>query len=224
MVKEGIVLGHLVSKRGIHVYRGKIDVIKKLTPPTTVREIRSFLGHDSFCHRFINDLSKISKPLIRLLMKDVEFKFNEECLESFLILKKSFISEPIMQPHNLSIPFEIMCDMNDYAVSMMLGQKKDKKMHAIYYANMTLDEVRVNYAVAKKEILDVVYAIDKLCSYLVSSKIIVCIYNTSIRYLLKKDEKLRLIRWIMLLHEFDIEIRDKKGTKKYGCRPFIKTN
>lgn len=72
-------------------------------------------------------------------MKDVEFNFNEDCLKSFLTLKKPMVSAPIKQPLNYIIPFEIMCDANSYAVGAVLGQKKNKKMHDIYYASMTLD-------------------------------------------------------------------------------------
>jgi hypothetical protein len=121
MVKECIVLGHVVSKRGIEVDRAKIEVIERLTPPTTVKKVRSFLGHAGFYQRFIKDFSKITKPLTGLLMKDVEFIFDEQCLECFHKLKQALISTPIMQPPDWSLPFEIMCDASDYAVGVVLG-------------------------------------------------------------------------------------------------------
>ncbi|GJY88390.1 reverse transcriptase domain-containing protein [Tanacetum coccineum] len=96
MVKEGIVLGHKISKSGIKVDRAKMDVIAKLPPSTTVKGIRSFLGHASFYRRFIKDFSKIARPMTHLLEKDTPFFFSDKCLSSFKILKKKLTKAPIL--------------------------------------------------------------------------------------------------------------------------------
>ncbi|KAI5313209.1 hypothetical protein L3X38_042383 [Prunus dulcis] len=98
MVQQGIVLGHIISCRRIEVDKAKIDIVRSLLPPKTVKEIQSFLGHARFYRRFIKEFSKISRPLCRLLGKDVEFEFNEECLVAFDKLKELLTSAPIMQP------------------------------------------------------------------------------------------------------------------------------
>jgi hypothetical protein len=116
MVREGIVLGHLVSEWGIEVDRAKIEVIEQLPPPVNVRGIRSFLGHADFYRQFIKDYSHIARPLTNLLAKDVPFEFDDSCLKSFEILKQALISTPIIQPPDWSLPFEIMCDASDYTV------------------------------------------------------------------------------------------------------------
>ena len=162
-----------VSNRGIEVDKAKIEIIKNLQPPKTVREIRSFLGHAGFYRCFIKDFSKITKPLTELLMKEDEFVFDDKCLNAFETLKEALISTPIMQPLDWNQPFEIMCDASDYAVGAVLGQHKEKKLHAIYYASRTLDPAQMNYATTEKELLAVVFALDKFRSYLVGAKIII---------------------------------------------------
>ena len=95
MVKKGIVLGHVVSEKGIEVDKAKVDLISSLPPPKTVKEIRSFLGHAGFYRRFIKDFSKIAKPLCHLLAKDSPFIFNDECSKAFEKLKNLLTSAPI---------------------------------------------------------------------------------------------------------------------------------
>jgi hypothetical protein len=201
-----------VSERGIKVDKAKIEVIEQLPCPVNIKGIRSFLGHAGLYRRFIKDFSQISRPLINLLAKDVPFEFTDECLNAFHTLKKALISAPIIQPPDWSLPFEIMCDASDYSVGVVLGQTKDKKHYAIAYANKTLMRAQLNYATTKNELLAVVFAIDKFRSYLVGAKIIVYTNHAALKYLLtKKDAKPRSIRWILLLQEFDLEIKDKKG-------------
>jgi hypothetical protein len=214
MVKQGIVLGHVISSKGIEVDKAKVDLISSLPPPRTVKDIRSFLGHARFYRRFIKDFSKIARPLCNLLAKDVPFDFNDKCLTAFEILKKTLTSTPIIQPPNWGLPFEIMCDASDYAVGAVLGQRVEKLPHVIYYASKTLNDAQLNYLTTEKELLAVVFALDKFRSYLLGSKIVVYSDHAALKYLLsKKDAKSRLIRWILLLQEFDIEIRDKKGSE-----------
>jgi hypothetical protein len=123
-------------------------------------------------------------------------------------------SAPVIQPSNWSLPFEIMCDASDYVVGAVLEQRKDKKPYVIYYASKTLNSAQMNYTTTKKELLAVVFACEKFRSYLVSSPAVVFSDHTALKYLLsKKDSKARLVRWILLLQEFDITIKDKKGTK-----------
>ncbi|CAN6695191.1 unnamed protein product [Malus baccata var. baccata] len=216
MVKQGIVLGHIVSERGIEVDKSKIDLVRYLPSPTSVREVRSFLGHAGFYRRFIKDFSKISTPLCRLLQKDVSFEFNEECEKAFKHLKEMLTSAPIIRPPDWSIPFELMCDASDYALGAVLGQRKDKQPHVLYYASRTLNDAQLNYSTTEKELLAVVFALDKFRSYLLGTKVIIYTDHAALKYLLtKKEAKPRLIRWMLLLQEFDIKIRDKKDARTF---------
>ncbi|CAA7016399.1 unnamed protein product [Microthlaspi erraticum] len=168
-----------------------------------------------FYRRFIKDFSKIARPLTRLLCKETEFLFDEECLKAFEMIKTALVTAPIVQAPNWDYPFEIMCDASDYAVGAVLGQRIDKKLHVIYYASRTMDDAQGRYATTEKELLAVVFAFEKFRSYLVGSKVIVYTDHAALRHLLaKKDTKPRLLRWILLLQEFDLEILDKKGSGK----------
>jgi hypothetical protein len=109
-----------------------------------------------------------------------------------------------------------MCDVSDYAVRIVLSQSKDKKYYVISYASKTPTRPHLNYAITEKELLAMVFAIEKFRSHLVGAKFIVYTDYAALKYLLtKKYAKPRLIQWILLLQEFDLEIRDKRGVENF---------
>nr|GFB72343.1 putative reverse transcriptase domain, ribonuclease H-like domain protein [Tanacetum cinerariifolium] len=128
IVKEGIVLGHKISKSRIEVDRAKVDVIAKLPHPNSVKGVRSFLGHVGFYRRYIQDFTKIARPMTHLLEKETSFIFSKECIEAFNTLKKKLTEASILVAPDWDLPFEIMCDASDFAVGAVLGSKsKDIK-------------------------------------------------------------------------------------------------
>ena len=212
MGTEGIFLGHMISAVGLEVDQAKVSIIKNLIPPTTVKGIRSFLGHAGFYRRFIRDFSKISRPLCRLLETDAKFKFDESCQRYFEEIKSRLVEAPIMAKTDWNKEFEIMCDASDYAMGVVLGQRTDKVFRAIYYANKTFNEAQENYSTTEKEMLAIVFACEKFRPYILGSHIIIHIDHAAIKYLMaKKEAKPRLIRWVLLLQEIGLEIKDKKG-------------
>ena len=214
MVHKGIVLGHKISTRGIEVDKAKIDVIEKLPPPVNVKGIRSFLGHTGFFRRFIKDFSKIEKPLSNLLNKDVVFKFDEECLAAFQTLKDRLMTAPVITAPDWNKEFELMYDASNYVVGAVLGQRKDKVFHSIYYASKVLNGAQLNYVTIKKKLLAIVYALEKFRSYLVGSRVVMFIDHVAIKYLLTEANSIpRLIRWVILLQEFNLVIKDRKGSE-----------
>nr|GFA28459.1 reverse transcriptase domain-containing protein [Tanacetum cinerariifolium] len=168
MVKEGNILGHKISKKGIEADKAKIKVISKLPHPTTIKGIRSFLGHVGFYSRFIKDFSKISRPMTHLLEKNSPFIFSNECIQAFRTLKEKLTEASILIVPNWDQPFELMCDASDYAVVALLG---------------------------------IVYTDHSALKYLFA----------------KKDAKARLLRWILLLQQFDFKFIDTKGAENYAA-------
>jgi hypothetical protein len=153
MVKQGIVLGHVISHRGIEVDKAKVDLISNLPPLRTVKDVHSFLGHAGFYRRFIKDFSTIAKPMCKLLVKETPFIIYEECKQAFGALKKILTSTPVIQPPKWGAPFEIMYDASDYAIGAILGQRIDKLPHVIYYASRTLNDVQLNYFTTREGVV-----------------------------------------------------------------------
>ncbi|RVW12918.1 Transposon Ty3-G Gag-Pol polyprotein [Vitis vinifera] len=180
MVRQGIVLGHIISEKGIEVDKAKVELIQ--------------ITISNNCER----------------SKAVPWP----CRNSFDQLKKFFNNNSIVRAPNWQLPFELMCDASDFAIGAVLGQREDGKPYVIYYASKTLNEAQRNYTTTEKELLAVVFALDKFRAYLVGSFIIVFTDHSALKYLLtKQDAKARLIRWILLLQEFDLQIKDKKGVE-----------
>nr|GEW17891.1 reverse transcriptase domain-containing protein [Tanacetum cinerariifolium] len=138
MCKEGIVLRHKILKSGIEVDRAKVDVIAKLPHPTTVKGVRSFLGHAGFYRRFIQDFYKIARPMTHLLEKETPFVFSKDCIDAFETLKKKLTEAPILVVPYWNLPFELMCDASDFAIGAVLEQRPTGGHHG---ANLTTEKV-----------------------------------------------------------------------------------
>nr|GEV78312.1 reverse transcriptase domain-containing protein [Tanacetum cinerariifolium] len=163
--------------------------IHELPHPTTVKGVRSFLGHAGFYRRFIQDFSKIARPMTHLLEKETMFVFSKNCIVAFENLKKKLIEAPILVVPDWNLPSKLMCDASDFAIGVVLGQRKTKYCQPIHYDSKTITEAQIHYTTKEKEMLATV----------------------------KQDAKPRLIRWVLLLQEFDITIRDKKGTENLAA-------
>ena len=194
--------------------KAKVEFISNLPTPKCVRDVRSFFEHAGFYRRFIKYFSAIARPICNLLAKDVPFAWSQACEAAFDKLKIMLVSPPIMRSPNWDLPFEIMCDASDYAIGAVLGQREDKKVFVIYYANKTLDSAQANCTTTEKEFLAVVFSLEKLRSYIVGSPVTIFTDHAALKYLLsKQDTKPRLTRWILLCQEFNRTIKDKKGVE-----------
>nr|GEV26068.1 reverse transcriptase domain-containing protein [Tanacetum cinerariifolium] len=173
-------------------------------------------GHTDFYRRFIQDFSKIARPMTRLLEKDTPFIFSKECVEAFQTLKRKLTEAPILIPPDWDMPFELMCDASDFAIGAVLGQRQDKHFRPIHYASKTMTEAESNYTTTEKEMLAVVYAFDKFRSYLIMNKSIVYTDHSALKYrFAKKDFKARLLCWVLLLQEFTFKGMSSQQKSKF---------
>nr|GEU76021.1 hypothetical protein [Tanacetum cinerariifolium] len=156
--------------------------------------------------------------MTHLLEKETLFRFSKDCIDAFETLKKKLTEASILVVPDWNLPFELMCDASDFAIGAVLGQQKTEHFQPIHYASKTMTEAQIHYTTTKKEMLVVVYAFEKFRPYLILSKSIVYTDHSALKYLLSnQDAKPRLIRWVLLLQEFDIIIRDKKGTENLAA-------
>ena len=137
---EGIVLGHKISGKGIQADIAKINAIEKLPYPVNVKGIRSFLAHAEFYIRFINNFSKVAKPLTNILQNDTNFIFDEKYITAFKYIKNPLVNAPTVKLPNWDKPFAY-----DYSVEAILGQYSGDKFNVIHYASRTLKEAQQNY-------------------------------------------------------------------------------
>ncbi|GJX92192.1 reverse transcriptase domain-containing protein [Tanacetum coccineum] len=192
-----------ISKNGIEVDKAKVNVIAKLPHPTIVKGVRSFLGHAGFYRQFIKDFSKISRPMTHLLEKNTLFIFSNKCIQAFETLKKKLTKAPILIAPDWDLPFELMCDASDFAIGAVLGKRHEKHFRPIHYASKTTNKAESHYTTTEKEMLAMVYAFEKFQSYLILNKSIVYTNHSALKYLFaKKDSKVRLLWWVLLLQEF----------------------
>ena len=145
MVEQGIILEHIVSRKGIEVDKSKINLIRALPLPTSMKEVRSFLGHARFYKRFIKDFLKIARPLCRLLQKEVSFNLEKDCKDAFNNLKDLLTSAPIIQPRN-----------------WMFLAKEWAKFHMLYtMLQELLNDAQLNYSTMEKELFWIIFALNK---------------------------------------------------------------
>nr|KYP42503.1 Retrovirus-related Pol polyprotein from transposon opus [Cajanus cajan] len=142
------------------------------------------------------------------------------CKEAFDCLKRALTTTPIIQAPSWTVPFELVCDASNYVLGAVLAQRVDKLPRVIYYASRTLDAAQANYMTTEKELLAIIFALDKFQSYFLGSRVVVFTDHATLKYLLKKaDSKPRLIRWMLWLQEFNLDIRDRSEAQNLVADP-----
>lgn len=210
--KELKYLGYLVDKHGLRTDPGKVDVILNYPTPTTAKEVKRFLGMAGWYRRFINNFSKISKPLCKLTRKNVEFNWNPEAEESFSQLKSALVSAPILKMPDYNLPFRILSDASAFSVAAVLTQTHDGVEHPLAYCSRTLNKNEVNYSTTERELLAVIFALEQFRQYIEGQECTIVTDHASLLWFYKlKNPTGRLARWSMRLSQFNFKIIHRHG-------------
>ena len=210
---EVIYIGHVISKDGLKPNPARVNKVKDFPIPKNIDEVRSFLGLANYYRKFIQNFSHIAHPINSLLRKNATFQWKQNQQEAFDLLKNKLITSPILRHPNMTKPFILMTDASGYAIGAVLGQQDgDEKDHVIAYASRALKKHEKNYSTIEKEALAIVFAVTHFRQYLLGHKIILYTDHNPLKWLMNhRDVASKLIRWVMCLQQFDIEIRYRTG-------------
>ena len=208
-------LGHVISKDGIQPNPDKVSAVADYPKPTTVKQVRSFLGLGSYYRNFIQGFSDKAAPLFELTKKYAKFQWTDECQTSFDSIKTALISSPTLIYPSFEKPFYLFTDCSDVAAGFCLSQYDDDgKEHPIAYGGKSLSTAERNYSITEKECLAIIVGIKRFQHYLMGQKFYVVTDHSALKWLMHTKEPVnRIARWIMFLQQFNFEILHRSGNK-----------
>jgi transposase InsO family protein len=214
-------LGHTVNAEGIEPSQAKIRAIQDWPPPTSTKQVESFLGLCGFYRKFIKNYSAIARPLEELKARDAPTFpacWTARRQLAFMELKKALTSKPILRHPNFNLPFFIVTDASDYGIGAVLSQRTKQGEHAVVFASRSLSKRETSYATAEKECLAVIWALDQFRSYIRGRPITVYTDHRALVWLLNTNaDGGRLGRWILRLQEYEVEIKHRPGKKNQNA-------
>src|ERR1700680_782428 len=203
MQKQIKFLGHLVSEDGIRVNPEKVKAIIDWPTPTSVKNIRCFLGISGYYRKFIQNYSKVASPLTELLKDEQRFKWGEEQQSAFDFLKQATTSAPILVLPDMSLPFKVTTDACSRAIGAVLSQNNGKGDHPIAYLSKKLSGAEQNWPAHEQELFAVVNALKHCKYYLLGSRFDVYTDSIALKTIMTQQSLSRKqFRWIMELQEF----------------------
>jgi predicted aspartyl protease len=210
---ELMFLGYKISDQGITIDESRTEILKKYPKPTKSKHVKQFLGLANFYRHFIKNFSDIVEPLNHLTRKNIKFKWTTECEVSFNNIIKLLSQKPILVYPNFNAPFILSTDASQFGIGAVLSQKDEhEREHPIHYASRSLNTAERNYSTIERELLAIVYAVDKFRYYLYGKKFIIITDHNPLVYLnnitLSSE---RLTRWRLKLSEYDFDIIYRKG-------------
>jgi hypothetical protein len=220
-------LGHVLSAKGIAVNPSKVQDILEWKPPTTVHQVRSFLGLAEYYRRFIPDFSKIVKPITGLLKNDTKFDWSSKCNEAFEQLKVLLTTAPALAQPDIEKPFDVYCDASGSGLRCVLMQEG----RVIAYASRQLRLHEGHYPTHDLELAAVVHALKIWRHYLLGNTCHLYTNHKSLKYIFTQSElNMRQTRWLELIKDYDLEIHYHPGkanlvadalSRKASCHCFI---
>jgi hypothetical protein len=201
-------LGHILSAEGVAVDPSKVKDILEWKPPTTVHQVRSFLGMAGYYRRFIPDFSRIAKPITELLKNHVKFVWSSECNKAFEELKKLMTTTPVLTQPNIEKAFDVYCDASGIGIGCVLMQEG----RVIAYASRQLKHHEEHYPTHDLELAAVVHALKIWRHYLLGNTCHIYTDHKSLKYIFTKSElNMRQRRWLELIKDYDLEVHYHPG-------------
>lgn len=210
--KETEFLGHVITPESIRPNPKKIDAILKIPLPKTHKEVKSFLGMIGFYRKFINNLAKLTKPLTACLRKGKRIEHSQEFVQAFETCKTILCNEPILVHPDFSKVFTLTTDASKFAIGSVLSQNGKP----VCYASRTLNPNEINYSVTEKELLAIIWSVKYFRPYLFGRHFLIKTDHRPLKWLESlKEPNSKLVRWKLLLSEYDYEIDYIKGKENY---------
>ena len=208
-------LGHYVDKTGVSVLRDRIRQVEDWLEPTTVKEVRAFLGFCGYYRRFVKGYSDIAAPLVLLTRKSEKWRWKKPQVTAFNDLKDALSSAPVLIPPDYQQPWIIDCDASNTAIGAVLSQEgEDGLEHPVYFYSRTLNSAERNYSTTDRECLAVVASMKKFRVYILGGEILIRTDHSAVRQLLNNAENTgRYARWVSVLSEFDFTLKYRPGDK-----------
>jgi hypothetical protein len=207
-LKKVPFLGHILSENGVSVDPSKVQEVMDWKTPTTVPEVRSFLGLAGYYRRFIPDFSKISKSMTSLLQKDHKFVWTEECETAFHTLRKLLTTALVLAQPDIEKPFDVFCDASKTGLGCVLMQEG----RVIAYASRQLRKHEINYPTHDLELAAVVHALKIWRHNLLSNVCNIFTDHKSLKYIFTQPElNMRQRRWLELIKDYNLNVQYHPG-------------
>lgn len=205
-------LGYVVNSSGLMVDPTKVEAIISIPIPKNTTEVRRIVGLASWYRRFVPNFSTIIAPMTSLLRKNAKFVWDQSCEVALETIKNQLVSAPILTCPDFDIPFVVQTDASDYGLGCVLTQVQSGEEKVICYLSRSLTRTERNFSTTEKELLAIIFAIEKLRPYLMGTKFTVVTDHYSLKWLYNiKDPTGRLARWCVRLQQYDFEVVHRKG-------------